>query len=267
MPAMKDKVVVITGGSMGIGEALVNACHARGAKVVLAARNAEQLAAVVSRLGDRALAVPTDVSKRADNERLVARAIETFGGVDVFVANAGRGITRVPSQLTDADVDDMFDTNFKSVLYAIHATLPHFKDKKRGHLLAVSSMLGRIPFTPIRSAYSAAKAAVNSLMGSLRIELRPFPEIYATTVLPGIVATSFGTNALHGGADSRTFPGAQPVEEVANVIVGAIDKPRAEVHTRHQMLEAQAKFYAAEDIGTIEATLGVPPGGPPPTSR
>jgi short-subunit dehydrogenase len=229
---------------------------------VLAARSAEPLAALAARLGDRALAVPTDVAKREDNIRLAARAIEAFGRLDAWVANAGRGITRMPSQLTDADVDDMFTTNLKSVLYGIQAALPHFKETKRGHLIAVSSMLGKVPFTPIRSAYSASKAAVNSLMASLRLELRPeFPDIHASTVLPGVVATGFGTNSLHGGPDSRAFAGAQPADEVATVIADCIETPRAEVYTRPQMKDIAAKYYSADDIATVEAGLG----GPPPT--
>lgn len=262
MSGMQDKVIVITGASMGIGEALANVCHARGATIVLAARNAEALAAVAGRLGARALAVPTDVSRRADNERLVQRTLAEFGRLDVFVANAGRGISRMPSQLTDDDVDDMIATNFKSVLYAVQAALPHFKERQRGQIVAVSSMLGRIPFTPVRSAYSAAKAAVNSLMTSVRLELRAqFPDIHATTVLPGVVATGFGDNARHGGLDSRQLPGAQPVEEVAEIIAAAIERPRAEVFTRPDMQAFQARFYAAEDVATIEAGLG----GPPPS--
>lgn len=257
---MKDKVIVITGASAGIGEQLAEVCYARGARVVLAARNAETLGALAKRLGDRAFAVPTDVSKREDNEQLRARAIEKFGQVDVWVANAGRGISRPVSQLTEADVDDMMTTNFKSVLFAIQAVLPHFKERSRGHLIAVSSMLGRIPFAPIRSAYSASKAAVNSLMTSLRVELRPqFSGIHASVVLPGVVATEFGNNALHGGPDSRSFPGAQPASEVATVIADLIEKPRAEVYTRPQMREMAAKYYAAEDVSEIEAGFGGPP--------
>jgi len=258
---MKDKVIVITGASQGIGEKLAEVCIARGARVVLAARTADPLSALAARLGDHALAVPTDVSKRDDNERLAARAISAFGRLDTWVANAGRGISRLPSQLTDADVDDMIATNFKSVLYGIQAVLPHFKETKRGHVIAVSSMLGKIPFTPIRSAYSASKAAVNSLMASVRIELRDFPDIHASTVLPGIVATDFGKNALHGGMDSRAAPGAQPVDEVATVIADCIETPRAEVYTRPQMKEFAAKYYSADDVATIEAGLG----GPPPS--
>jgi short-subunit dehydrogenase len=257
---MKDKVIVITGASAGIGEKLAEVCHARGARVVIAARTAATLSQVEAKLGSRVLALTADVGVRADNERLVARTLETFGQLDVFVANAGRGITRPPSQLTEADLDDMLTMNYKSVFFAMQAVLPHFKERTHGQLIAVSSMLGRIPFTPVRAAYSAAKAAVNSLMASLRIELRPqFPNIHATTVLPGVVATDFGKNALHGGPDSRVLPGAQPVDEVAMIIADAIEKPRAEVHTRPQMLEIQAKYYSADDIAVVEAGFGGPP--------
>lgn len=260
MRAMNDKVIVITGASAGIGEKLAEVCYARGARVVLAARNAEALDALAARLGERALAVVTDVSRREDNERLRTRALEKFGQIDVWVANAGRGISRPVSQLTEADVDDMMTTNFKSVLFAIQAVLPHFQERSRGHLIAVSSMLGRIPFAPIRSAYSASKAAVNSLMTSLRLELRPqFSKIFASTVLPGVVATDFGTKALHGGPDSRSFPNAQPADEVATVIADLIEKPRAEVYTRPQLREMAAKYFSAEDVTELEAGFGGPP--------
>lgn len=260
MRCMNDKVIVITGASQGIGEKLAEICIARGARVVLAARTPEPLAALAARLGERAIAVPTDVTRRAENERLAARALEAFGRLDTWVANAGRGISRPPSQLTEEDVDDMIATNFKSVLYGIQAALPHFKAARRGHVIAVSSMLGKIPFTPIRSAYSAAKSAVNSLMASLRIELRAeFPEIHASTVLPGVVATNFGANALHGGPDSRSFPGAQAADEVATVIADCIAAPRAEVYTRPQMKEMAARYYSADDVATVEAGLGAPP--------
>jgi NADP-dependent 3-hydroxy acid dehydrogenase YdfG len=252
---MQDKVIVITGASAGIGAALAEVVSSRGARgIVLAARRLPELEQLATRLGPSAVAVLTDVSRREDNERLFARAIERFGQVDVWVANAGRGISRSVSELTDDDVDDMMTTNVKSVLYGIQAVLPHFKQRKTGHLIAVSSMLGRIPFAPIRSAYSASKAAVNSLMTSLRLEVRPaFPEIQISTVMPGVVATEFGTNALHGGMDSRALPNAQPVLEVANVIADLIEHPRAEVYTRPEMRDIVSRYFSAEDVGAIEA--------------
>jgi NADP-dependent 3-hydroxy acid dehydrogenase YdfG len=252
---MKDKVIVITGASSGIGAALAEVIAGRGAKgLVLAARRHDELAAVAARLGDSALAVVTDVTRRGDVEALRDRALERFGQIDAWVGNAGRGITRSVTQLTDADLDDMMTINVKSVLYGIQAVLPHFRDRKRGHLITVSSMLGRISVTPLRSAYSAAKSAVNSLMTSLRLELKPeFPEIHISTVMPGVVATPFGVNALHGGADSRSLPNAQPVGEVATAIADLIEHPRAEIYTRPELAQLAARYYSADDVAAIEA--------------
>jgi NADP-dependent 3-hydroxy acid dehydrogenase YdfG len=251
---MKDKTIVITGASSGIGEKLAEVAVKRGARVVLAARRIEALAALATRLGANALAVPTDVSIRADNERLCAAALATFGSIDVWVANAGRGITRPVSQLTDADVDEMITVNLKSVLYGIQAVLPHFRERKRGHVIAVSSMLGRIAFFPARSAYSASKAALNSLMLSLRLELHAeSPDLHASTVLPGVVATDFGAHALYGGPDSKQLPGAQPAEEVAKIIADLVDHPRAEVYTRPEMRAFASAYYSAEDVGIAES--------------
>jgi NADP-dependent 3-hydroxy acid dehydrogenase YdfG len=260
---MNDKVIVITGASAGIGAALAQTVAKRGARgIVLAARRLPELQAIAQPLGDAALVVAGDVTKRADNERIRDRALARFGHIDVWVNNAGRGISRLVSQLTDEDIDDMTLTNVKSVVYGIQTVLPHFKDRKSGHIITVSSGLSRFPFAPQRSAYSAAKAAVNLLMASLRVELRDeFPGIHTTTVLPGVVATDFGTNALHGGVDNRRLPGAQPVEEVANVIADAIAHPIAEVYTRPQMRELAARYFAAEDVSVIERQ---PPFMPPP---
>src|SRR4051812_19878564 len=132
---MKDKVIVITGASTGIGAAVADTLVARGAKVVLAARREKELGEGAAKLGANALAVVTDVTRRADNEQLCARAIEKFGHVDAWINNAGRGISRPVSQLGDADLDDMITTNVKSVLYGIQAVLPHFKQRRAGHIV------------------------------------------------------------------------------------------------------------------------------------
>lgn len=252
---MQDKVIVITGASSGIGEALAEVVVARGARgVVLAARRGAELSVVAGRLGDTTLPVVTDVTRRSDVERLRDQALERFGQIDVWVGNAGRGISRSVTQLTDADFDDMMTTNVKSVLYGIQAVMPHFRERRRGHLITVSSMLGRISMAPIRSAYSAAKAAVNSLMASLRLELRAeYPDIHVSTVLPGVVATPFGSNALHGGPDSRHLPGAQPVAEVARAIAELIERPRAELYTRAELAKLAEHYFSAEDVAVIES--------------
>jgi NAD(P)-dependent dehydrogenase (short-subunit alcohol dehydrogenase family) len=169
------------------------------------------------------------------------------------VNNAGRGISRLVSELTDDDVDDMMRVNVKSVLYGMQAVLPHFRERGRGQIVNVSSLLGRMPLAPIRSAYAASKHALNALTASLRIELRPrYPDIHVSSVHPGVVATEFGLNALHGGFDSRSLPNAQSPEEVAAVIAGVIEHPRADVYTRPDAREMIARYYAAEDMGEAE---------------
>jgi NADP-dependent 3-hydroxy acid dehydrogenase YdfG len=249
-----DKVVVITGASSGIGEKLAELCITRGAYVVLGARSVDKLAALAARLGHRAHAVPMDVTRRADNARLRDEALGRFNRIDVWVANAGRGITRPVSELTDDDLDQMMAVNVKSLVYGIQSVLPHFKTHQRGHIVAVSSMLGRIPMFAPRSAYSASKAAMTSLMTSLRLELmQDFPDIHASTIFPGVVATDFGKHALHGGPDSHTLPNAQSVDEVVSVIAQVIEKPVAEAYTRSEMREFASRYFSAPDVAQIEA--------------
>lgn len=259
---MQDKIVVITGASAGIGAALAELVARRGGAPVLVARRESALADIAARCGGTALPVVADVTRRADVERALATAIDRFGRVDAWVNNAGRGISRMVSELTDDDLDDMMLVNVKSALYGMQAVLPHFKARGRGHIVNVSSMLGRVPYVAIRSAYSAAKHALNALTANLRMELRAaHPEIHVSLVLPGVVATEFGVNARHGGPDSRQLPGAQPVAEVAAVIADLLGRPRAEAYTRPEYHAQVAAYYAAPDLGELEAR---PPFAAPP---
>jgi short-subunit dehydrogenase len=248
---MKDRVVVVTGASAGIGAALVEKIGAAGGAPVLVARREKELRDVQSRCGAHATIEVADVTRRDDVKRVVESAIAKHGRIDAWVNNAGRGITRPVSQLTDEDIDDMILVNVKSVLYGMQEVLPHFRARGAGHIVNVSSMLGRIPMAPFRSAYSASKHAMNSLSANLRMELAG-TGIHVTVVHPGIVATEFGLNAKHGGMDSRNFPGAQSAEEVAQVIFDAIEKPRADVYTREGAQQMVVSYYAAPDMGAAE---------------
>ncbi len=248
---LEDRVVVVTGASAGIGDALVRELAARGARVVLVARRQEPLDALQASVGPAAFSIVADVTKREDHARIVEATLAHFGHIDAWVNNAGRGISRNPSELTDADLDDMMLVNVKSALYGLQAVLPHFRARKIGHVVNVSSMLGRVPFAPLRSAYSASKHALNSLSANLRMELRP-ENILVSVVHPGVVATDFGLNALHGGPDNRQLPGAQSPEEVAKVIADVIEERRADAYTRPGAREMIASYYAAEDLGELE---------------
>ncbi|MDI1479410.1 SDR family NAD(P)-dependent oxidoreductase [Polyangium sp. y55x31] len=255
---MKDKIVVITGASAGIGAAIARKAGAEGACVVLAARRQKELSEVATASGPDALAVVTDVTVRSDVESLAQKALDRFGRVDVWINNAGRGITRAPSQITDDDLDLMMRDNVKSALYGMQAILPHFKERNAGQIINVSSMLGRIPYFAARTAYSASKHALNALTAGLRAELRPmYPGIIVTTVSPGIVATDFGLNAVHGGVDSRSLPGAQSVDEVADVVIDVIRNPRIDVYTRPVYADNVRRYY--EDMDAFERASFVGP--------
>lgn len=252
---MRDKVIVITGASAGIGAALAEIAAGKWAtaRLVLVARRKDALAEVAARIGGESLTVVADVTRREEVDGVVKAALQRFGRIDVWVNNAGRGITRMVSELTDADIDDMMLINVKSVLYGMQGVLPHFRERGAGHIINISSMLSRVPLAPFRSAYSAAKHAMNALTANLRMELRAtHPGIHVTVVHPGIVATEFGVNALHGGPDSRQLPNVQTADEVAAVIADVVENPRADVYTRPGAREMVAAYYAAEDMAAVE---------------
>lgn len=257
---MEPKVVVITGASGGIGAALARELGIGGHTLVLAARRELQLRAAASASeARRVLAVVSDVTKRSDVERIAAEAIREFGHIDVWVNNAGRGIARPVLDLTDEDVDAMITINLKSVLYGAQAVIPHFKERGEGHLINVSSFLGRVPVASVRSVYSASKAAMSSLTTNLRWDLQAtHPKIHVTLVMPGVVATEFARNVLHPpkGAPPPQSPTFKPqtAEQVARVIADVIEAPGdkpAEVYTNPQHPEVVKRFYA--DPGSFEA--------------
>ncbi len=249
-----DKVVIITGASGGIGAELAKQLGARGAKVVLAARRKAELDRLAAEIGESALAVVTDVTKRSDVEHLSKAALERFGRIDVWVNNAGRGISRSVADLTDDDLDAMWRDNMKSVVYGIQAVLPHFKARNAGQIINVSSGLSRAPLAPVRAAYGAVKSAVNMLSASLRVELKAtHPGIHVTVLLPGVVATEFGLNSLGTGiVDNRKLPGAQPVEGAAKAIVEVIEHPRPEAYTSPHIAEIVGRYQREPEVFEAE---------------
>ena len=239
------KVVVVTGASGGIGAAVAEQLTTDGHRVVLVARRTEALAAVAARCGQLAHPMAADVTDRMAVRAVVADTIAHCGPIDVWINNVGQGISRLPSELTDDDVDDMMRINVKSALYGMQEVLPHFRARGTGHLINVSSMLGRIPFAIHRSAYNGAKHFLNALTANFRAEVQQtHPEIQVSLVSPGVVRTDFGLNARHGGVDSRTLPDSQSAEQVAAVIREVIASRRPDVYTRPGAAMRVASTYA-----------------------
>jgi NADP-dependent 3-hydroxy acid dehydrogenase YdfG len=246
---MANKVVVITGASSGIGAALAELIAGQGMSVVLAARRKDALEAVAAKCQGRGTPIVADVSIRADVRRIVDETVSRAGQIDVWVNNAGVGITRVPSELTDADIDMMIQANVKSVLYGMQEVLPHFKARNAGHIINISSLLGRVPFATIRSAYCGAKHFMNAMTATFRDEIRQtHPGIQISLVSPGVVRTDFGRNAIHGGPDSRQFPESQSAEEVAAVIAGVIASREPDVYTRQGARDRIVAYYSSTGV-------------------
>ena len=251
---MSDKVIVITGASSGIGEALARRLGRQGHALVLAARGGDKLQSVARDCGDRAVAVPTDVTRRPDVERLRDEAIAAFGHVDFWVYNAGRGINRRVLELTDEDIDEMMLINTKSALYGMQTIVPHFMSRGKGHLINVSTVLSRVPAATFRSAYSASKAALNVLTANLRLDLqKEYPDIHVSVVLPGGVPTAFQNSSL-GGTPAFNPPlkgaTAQTAEDVAAIIAGVVESPVAEVYSSPVLRDLARRYH--EDVESFE---------------
>ena len=254
---MSDMVVVITGASSGIGAALGELLAQGGARVALVGRNAEPLAAVAKRCGPDALAIAADATVRTEVRRVVSEALARFGHIDVWVNNVGQGITRLPTELTDDDIDDMIRVNVKSALYGMQEVLPQFRERGTGQVVNISSMLGRLPYVPFRAAYTGAKHFLNALTASFRMEVqKTHPGIQFTLVSPGVVRTEFGIRAVHGGPDSRSLPDSQSAEEVAAVIADVIRSRKADVYTRAGAHAAVVKYYEANGEDPADTARG-----------
>ena len=188
--SLAGRVIAITGASSGIGEATARLLAARGASVVLGARRTdrlERLAAELREQGAQVIVEATDVTHRGDLERLVARAVDGFGRLDVLVSNAG--ISKI-GPMTDADVDGwstMIDVNLRGVLYGIAAAMPVFRRQGAGHFVTTVSTAG-LKIVPDMAVYAATKNAVRTVMEGLRQESTD-GVVRTTSISPGFVNT------------------------------------------------------------------------------
>lgn len=232
MPNIRDRVVVITGASSGLGREAAYQLAERGCRLVLAARRVEELEQVAEACRERggeALVVPTDVTREDEVQRLAEAALDRWGAIDVWVNNAG--VTYF-SPLDEGSLDEhrrVIETNLFGAMYGARAVLPIFRRQQRGTLINIGSVLSRVgnPFVP---SYVISKHGLAGLGEALRVEVAEFPEIHVCNLFPYAIDTPhFQEGANDTGRAAYTMPPVQSPEKVARALVGLIERPRRQV--------------------------------------
>lgn len=226
---IKEKVIVITGASSGIGRATAKHLAERGAIVVLGARREDELVTVVGEItaaGGQAFYKVTDVRQRGDLEALADLAIERGGKLDVLVNNAGIGpLSRFDALRVD-DWDAMIDVNIRGTLYGIAAVLPVFQHQKSGHIINIVSTAG-IKILPAMGVYAATKNAVRTITEALRQEAGP--HLRVTEISPGMISTNFANSmtdlAAKDALNKRLGEVAISPDAIARGVAYAIEQP------------------------------------------
>jgi NAD(P)-dependent dehydrogenase (short-subunit alcohol dehydrogenase family) len=260
MESLRDATVVITGASSGIGLATARAFAACGANVVLAARRRELLdraARDCEALGVRALAVPTDVTDPDRVRDLADTAVSAFGGIDVWVNNAGTSMWGRFEDIPLESQSRLVELNLLGAINGCHAALPHFLERGgRGVIINVSSIFGRAPM-PFAASYTASKAGLAGFTEALRAELAPRSEIEVCCVYPAYVDTpTYLNSANYTGRALRPVPPVVPPERVADRIVGLALRPRRSVRVGSLNALAVPHAIAPDAAGRLVARLG-----------
>lgn len=236
MTQLRDKVIIITGASMGLGRELAVQLATLGARLVLAARSLEQLTQTAEECRQRgapAIAVPTDITQLPQCKALVDTTIERFGRLDVLINNAGISMTARFEDVADPSLyAHIVTTNYLGSVYTTHYALPHLT-KTAGRIVAVSSLAGKTG-VPWYSAYCASKHALVGFYESLRIEVED-QGISVTLIFPDFVATGIHTRSMDargevlGGNHGIRYEHAMGVETCAGQIIHAMDRRRRDV--------------------------------------
>jgi short-subunit dehydrogenase len=245
---LAGKVVVVTGASMGIGEAIARIFADGGASVVLLSRDAERAEAARGRIGpsERTLGLACDVRNREEIDRVVGLTLHHFQRIDVWINNAGHGILDSVANVDMGAVRETFETNFFGAVEAMQAVIPVMKQQGSGTIINVSSVAGHVPL-PFHAVYSATKFALNAIGKGARIELKN-SGINVMTVCPGYVRTAFGANAIKGKEQKQVRPARVrgiTVERVAKAVLRGYLQQKREVvvpWTMHPMIKIYQLF-------------------------
>lgn len=230
--SLAGRVAVITGASSGIGLAVATHLARAGVAVVMGARRSDRLDAAADGIraaGGRAEAVVMDVTSEADVTRMADRAQAAFGGLDLMICNAGFGYYGTVEETPPETMQRMMDVNFMGTYYGARVALPIFRARGRGHLIIVSSIVGRRGIAQM-SGYSATKAAQVAFAESLRTECTGTP-VHVSVVFPVSTETEFrfAMERDYGHSVAGLGP-KQSVDDVARAIVACARRPRAEVY-------------------------------------
>lgn len=247
---MRDKVVIVTGASSGIGSALVSEFLREGAYVVLAARNERAMQELVSEIpSERYLIVPTDVGKEEDCRRLIRAAKDRFGRIDVLVNNAGISMRALFADVDVKVLEQLMQVNFWGAVYCTRHALPALL-ASRGSVVGVSSIAG-YKGLPARSGYSSSKFALQGFLESLRIENRT-TGLHVLIACPGFTAsnirkTALGADGSIQGESPRAEERMMTAETVAQRIIRAVKKrkPRLILTRAGKLVVLLNKFFPA----------------------
>ncbi len=225
---IKNKVVIITGASSGLGEATARRLAKNGAKLMLAARREDRLKALVAALekeGGTAQYQITDVTDRAQVEALAKATLDAYGRIDVLVNNAGLMPLSPLDEVKVDEWDKMVDVNIKGVLYGVAAVLPTMREQKSGHVINISSVAGHKVF-PAGTVYCATKFAVKAISEGIRLESNG--EIRSTNISPGAVDTELTSTISHDQTAkgvNELYSVAINADAIARAITYAIKQP------------------------------------------
>ena len=231
---MRDKVVIVTGASSGIGKALVYRLAEKGAKIAMASRNIEELLVIeneLKALGAEVISVRTDVTKELACKELIEQTVSVFGHIDVLINNAGISMRAVFDDVELNVLRKVMDVNFWGTVYCTKYALPYLL-KSKGSLVGVISIAGYIGL-PGRTGYSASKFAVRGLLNTIRVENLK-KGLHVLVAAPGFTASNIRKTALdqsghQQGESPREENKMMTAEECASIIIKGIKKRKREV--------------------------------------